>query len=126
MSPSHATQQRERRVVVTGGLIVTIALGLVYGLLPMVRHFRTRELEIDAIRGRSGLYAGLAARTADIERAADSDERWLAGAPRRVIHAPTAPLAASALQSLLQEAAEGAGMAVSRVEVDPDGSTGGW
>lgn len=120
MTASRIEQQRERRVVVGGIVLVTAALLLVYGVLPLVRRVQTREAQIDAVHMRAGLLAGYAARTQELERAADTEERWLASSPRRVLHASAAPVAASALQSLLQEAAEGAGMAVSRVEVEPD------
>lgn len=120
MSGSLSTQQRERRVVIGGVVIVTTALLLVYGLLPLWRHFQVREQQISTARERAGLYAGFVARARDLETAAAADERWLAQSPRRALHAPSAPLAASALQAMLQEAAEGAGMAVSRVEVEPD------
>lgn len=120
MSASRSEQQRERLVVSGGALIATAALLVVYGLLPLWRHFQTRELQISATRERAGLFAGYIARTSDLERAADADERWLAASPRRALHASDASLAASALQALLQDAAEGAGMAVSRVEVEPE------
>ncbi|AMW04540.1 GspMb/PilO family protein [Gemmatimonas phototrophica] len=120
MSASRSEQQRERLVVRGGALIATAALLVVYGLLPLWRHFQSRELQISATRERAGLFAGYIARTSDLERTADADERWLAASPRRALHASDASLAASALQTLLQDAAEGAGMAVSRVEVEPE------
>jgi Type II secretion system (T2SS), protein M subtype b len=120
MTPSRSEQQRERLVVSGGAVIATVALLVVYGMLPLWRHFQTRELQIAAARERAGLYAGYTAGTRDLERAADADERWLAASPRRALHTTEAPLAASALQTLLQDAAEGAGMAVTRVEVEPE------
>ena len=55
-----------------------------------------------------------------MEAAAASAEASLAGGVRRVIHARSSALGASALQTLLQGAADASGLVVDRVEVGPD------
>lgn len=118
MSARTAEKQREQRVIVGAFVVLTASLLLVYGVLPLVRTVRARELQIDAARSRAALLAGYATAGPALEQAATRDEAWLATTARRVVHATSEPLASSALQSLLQDAAEGAGMAVNRVEVN--------
>lgn len=120
MSARTAEKQREQRVIIGALVVLTASLLLVYGVLPLVRTVRARELQIDAARSRAALLAGYAAAVPALEQAATRDEAWLATTARRVLHATSEPLASSALQSLLQDAAEGAGMAVNRVEVNAD------
>lgn len=120
MSARTAEKQREQRVIIGALVVLTASLLLVYGVLPFVRTVRARELQIDAARSRAALLAGYAAAVPALEQAATRDEAWLATTARRVLHATSEPLASSALQSLLQDAAEGAGMAVNRVEVNAD------
>ncbi len=112
---------RERRTVVWGAGIVLAATLIVRGLLPFVQSWQAREDRLTAVLARTAQLQALAAQTPQLTQAATIAERELAGAPRRVLHARSAALAASSLQSLLQEASDGAGLAVNRVEVSPDG-----
>lgn len=112
-----AEKQREQRVITGALAVLVVSVLLVYGALPFARRVRLREAQIDAAQRRASLLAAYASRSSELERAAAVEERALSMAPRRVLHAASEPLAASALQSLLQEAAEGAGLAVNRVEV---------
>jgi len=128
MSARFVEQQREQRVIVGALVVLAVSLLLVYGVMPVVRLASARERQIDATRARAALLGGYAAAAPRLEQAAARDEAWLATATRRVLHATSEPIAASALQSLMQDAAEGAGMAVNRVEVSPEtdsASTGG-
>ncbi|MFY7921690.1 MAG: GspMb/PilO family protein, partial [Gemmatimonas sp.] len=128
MSARFVEQQREQRVIVGALVVLAVSLLLVYGVMPVVRLASARERQIDATRARAALLGGYAAAAPRLEQAAAQDEAWLATATRRVLHATSEPIAASALQSLMQDAAEGAGMAVNRVEVSPEtdsASTGG-
>jgi hypothetical protein len=128
MSARFVEQQREQRVIVGALVVLAVSLLLVYSVMPVVRLASARERQIDATRARAALLGGYAAAAPRLEQAAARDEAWLATATRRVLHATSEPIAASALQSLMQDAAEGAGMAVNRVEVSPEtdsASTGG-
>lgn len=117
---------RRERLVVTGGAAVLVAaLLLARVVMPGVQRWQARELQLESARTRAASLSGLVASTASLEAAAAERERALASTTRRLIQARSAGLAANALQSLLQGAADGAGMVVSRVDVDalPD-STG--
>ena len=63
---------------------------------------------------------GLQRQASELEAAASSTEALLAGGARRVIHARSSALGASALQTLLQGAADASGLVVDRVDVGPD------
>ena len=118
------TTTRERRVVLWGAAIVLVALLVVRGLLPFGQRWTLRETQLVAAREKAGQLAGLEAATTRLQQSATIAERELSGAPRRVLHARSTALAASALQALLQEAVDGAGMIVNRVEVGPEGGDG--
>jgi type II secretory pathway component PulM len=111
---------REQRTILWGIGVVLIAVVIVRGLLPFMRDWQTREARLATVVARTAQLQGLAAQAPQLAQAATIAERELAGAPRRVLHARTAALAASTLQSLLQEASDGAGMAVNRVDASPE------
>lgn len=111
---------RERRTITWGVVIVVLSLALVRGLLPFAASWRAREVRLAAVLARTAQLRALAAQTPQLTQAADIAERELAGAPRRVLHERTLALAASRLQALLQEASDGAGLAVNRVDVTPE------
>jgi hypothetical protein len=115
-----ALRPRERRVVIGGALVVAAALLVARGVVPYVERWQVREAQLDATRDRAARLAGLQNATQALEQRAGSAERLLAQSSRRVLHARSSGLAASALQGLLQEAVDGAGMIVNRVEVSPD------
>ncbi len=117
-------RQRERRVVMGGGAVVAAALLLAYGIVPFVRQWRAREASIAVARERVSYLATLTARTASLEAAAATDERALSTRTRRVMHARSSTLAASALQSLLQDMADASPLVVTRLEVSADDSSG--
>jgi hypothetical protein len=105
MSARFVEQQREQRVIVGALVVLAVSLLLVYGVIPVVRLASARERQIDATRARAALLGGYAAAAPRLEQAAARDEAWLATATRRVLHATSEPIAASALQSLMQDAA---------------------
>lgn len=111
---------RERRVVVGGVAIVVASVLLAYVIVPFARRWQAREASIDAARARVAYLTELTSRTTSLERAAADAERAMAEQPRRALHARSAALAASALQSMLQEAADASHVAVTRLDVAPD------
>lgn len=121
---SSISASREQRTVLWGAVIVVLALFVVRVAVPFVQAAQQREARIDVAADRLAQLRGVAAQQGALAQAADVAERELAGAPRRVLHATSAALAASALQSLLQNATDGAGMVVNRVDVSPDAATG--
>lgn len=112
---------REQRTIVWGLAIVVVAVVIMRGVVPFAQQWVAREERLAAVVQRTAQLRALAAQTPQLAQAATIAERELAGAPRRVLHARTSALAASTLQALLQEASDGAGLAVNRVDVSPDG-----
>lgn len=116
---------RERVVVIGGTAVVVVALLLARVALPGLRSWQARESQLQAARIRAAALSGLVASTSALEAAASDRERALSTQPRRLLQARSVGLAANAVQALLQDAADGAGLLVNRVDVDaePD-STG--
>jgi hypothetical protein len=116
---------RERMVVAVGAVVVVTALLVSRVLIPGARAWMARDAQLAAAHARAAALSGLVVATSSVEAAAAARERALSTRPRRLVQARSAGLAANAVQALLQEAADGAGLLVNRVEVDaePD-STG--
>ncbi len=115
--PTSPVKAREQRVVAIGATVVVAGLVLTYVILPFARQWDTRATELSALRAQSDTLAGLVAGRAQLEAAAAAQERLLAASNRRVLHARSATLAASALQSLLQDAADASHLVVTRLDV---------
>lgn len=111
---------REQRVVMGGIFVLVLSLLITYGLLPAVTRWRDRDHQIDRLTSQIAHLKGLQQHASELESAAASTELLLAGGARRVIHARSSALGASALQTLLQGAADAAGLVVDRVEVGPE------
>lgn len=111
-----AADTRERRVVVWGAGIVVVALLLARGVVPFASEARAREMRIATLRDQAARLDTLQARATSLAAGADSAERALAGAPRRVLRAVSPALAANALQRFVEDAATAAGLVVSRIE----------
>lgn len=122
MVPPDSRALRERRVMTAGALVVVSALVLTYGALPFARQWSTREASIDAAAARVQYLEQLVSRTDALESTASAAERSLSLSIRRVLHARSSTLAASAVQTLLQEAADASGLVVTRLDVSPDDS----
>lgn len=122
MVPPDSRALRERRVMTAGALVVVSALVLTYGALPFARQWSTREASIDAATSRVEYLEQLVSRTGALESMATTAERSLSLSVRRVLHARSSTLAASAVQTLLQEAADASGLVVTRLDVSPDDS----
>ncbi len=123
MTRSNVTQLRERRVIVGGVIVVIVALLAAYVVRPVARQWSDREHEITQSRARVDSLAGLAAAQSSLETAASRAESDLAGRGTRVFHARSLTLAASALQTLVQNAADASHLVVSRLDVAPNVGT---
>lgn len=123
MAHPDASAARERRVITAGASVVMVALALTYGVMPFVGHWRAREAALDAARARVAYLGDLASRTSALEAAAAEAERAVSSQRRRVLHARSSTLAASALQAYLQDAADASHVVVTRLEVSPDDSS---
>lgn len=111
---------RERRVVVGGMLVLALSLLVTYGVVPAVTRWRDREVQLDRVRAQVAHLKGLQVHASELEAAAARAEGLLAAGAQRVIHARSSALGASALQTLLQGAADASGLVVDRVDVGPD------
>ena len=120
MAPPDAMRSREQRVVRVGIITVVVALLVAYVGAPFARRWQVREAAIDAAADRVAYLESLVARTAALEAAATRDERQLSSSARRVTHARSRALAASATQSLLQDAADASRVVVTRLDVSTD------
>ena len=118
--PMNAVKARERRVVAVGAIVVAVGLLLAYVMLPFARHWNMREQALRAVRAQSDTLAGLIASASQLEAVASAQERLLASSNRRVLHARSATLAASSLQSLLQDASDASHLVVTRLDVAQD------
>ncbi|HYW31391.1 MAG TPA: GspMb/PilO family protein [Gemmatimonas sp.] len=115
---------RERLVVRGGAAIVTVALLFTYVVLPYLRTWGARELELRDARAQTSELAVLAASANALDSAATAAEQRLAERGRRVFRARSTTLAASALQSYLQDASDASGLAVTRLDVATDDTPG--
>lgn len=122
MAHPDRTAQRERRVISVGIGVVVAALALTYAIMPFARHWSAREASIDAAASRVAYLHALVGRTTELEADAASAERALSLTVRRVLRARSSTLAASAVQTLLQEAADASSLVVMRLDVSPDDS----
>jgi hypothetical protein len=110
-------QRRERLVIRVGVSITAVALALTFVVLPFLRHWSARESDIAMLRSQADSLAGLVANAAQIESSAAAQEKSLSESTRRTLHARSAPLAASALQSLLQDASDASHLLVTKLDV---------
>ncbi len=117
MAVNSPLQRREQRVVIGGALLAVVSVLLANVALPFARHWSAREAEIRALRAEAASLAGLVTASPRIEAEAGAQERALSGRARRVFHARSMPLASSALQALLQDAADAAHLVVTRLDV---------
>ena len=115
-------RRREQRVIVGGALITATALLLTYGAVPFAQRWRLREAQMSSARERLAFLEDLTARTSSLEMAATGAERVLSAQGRRVLHARSTTLAASATQAFLQDLADASHVVVSRLEVSTEDS----
>ncbi len=124
MTPPDNVRARERRVVIGGAIVTALAFLLTYGVKPFVRDWQSRESAIAMERARVAYFETLLARTASLEADAAASERTLSAQARRVLHARSSTLAASATQTYLQDMADASSLVVTRLEVSADDTVG--
>jgi hypothetical protein len=116
-------KRREQRTLLIGAIVVTAAVIVAYVILPFSLHWRQREAELESARGRLAELTALTKNARALDSAAGAAERALATGGRRVIRARSATLAASALQSFLQDASDASNLVVTRLDVAADNGT---
>lgn len=117
LTPPSFRAARERRTVLIGVAVVTVALVFTYVLLPFAQRWQTREVEIAQTRAQIQELAALVLHAGALDSAASRAEQRLVLGGRRTFRARSATLAASALQSYLQDAADASRLVVTRLDV---------
>ncbi len=112
-------ERREERTVIGGALVVCAALLLAFVVVPFIRRWQLREVELETTRASIAELTGLVQNRRSLDSAATAAENLLAVRGRRVIHARSATLAASAMQSFLQDASDASRLVVTRLDVAP-------
>jgi type II secretory pathway component PulM len=118
-------EPRERRTITAAATVVAVAAFTVLVAMPVSARWTAREQVIGALRDRASRLAGLLGHEVPLRARADSLERALEAGGPRLVQARTPALAASAVQSLLQDAARASQVAVSRLDVAGEPVTAG-
>lgn len=108
---------RQRQTIVIGAWIVAIALAIVFVALPQIRQWSAREQQIRAAESRLNELASTVRGDPQLDSMIQRQEQTLASQPRRVLRSRSRALAASALQSLVQELADASNVTVTRLDV---------
>ena len=109
--------QREQRTLLAGAIVLAVALVVAYAIVPFALRWRQRDGELDGARLRLRELSSLVANAPALDSAARMAERSLESGGRRVFRARSMTLAASALQSFLQDASDASNLVVTRLDV---------
>lgn len=112
-----ADSSGQRRTIMIGAWVVVIALIITFVAVPQFRNWRMREEQIDVAELRLRELVNTVERQPQLDSLIQQRERSLATEPRRVLRSHSRALAASALQSLVQELAESSNVTVTRLDV---------
>lgn len=115
---------REQRTILIGVTVVAVAVLTVFGIMPRVRSWTTREQQLSAARAKLAELSTVVQGQPQLDAMIQSQQQALALQPRRVLRARSRALAASALQSLVQELADASNVTVTRLDVANLESTG--
>lgn len=108
---------RQRRTVMLGTWVVAAAVMLTYVIVPFVREWRVRESRIATMRAKVERLTQVVGTEGAVDSLVRAREAALALEPTRVQRARSRALAASALQSLVQELADASNVSVTRLDV---------
>lgn len=101
--------------------VIVLAVFASFIVFPFLRRWQIREIELNTSRVQLAQLSELSAHARTLASAAAAAESVLGVTDRRVIRARSATLAANALQSLLQDAADASSLVVTRLDVaSPD------
>lgn len=112
-----AISARERRTIIIAAAVSSVALILAYAVLPFARHWQAREEVIATELQRIARLRGLVANEARLRELVLERAAFLESGQQRLLAGRTPALAASALQSLLQDFADQSQMTVSQLDV---------
>lgn len=108
---------REQRTIAAGAIVVAVAVLINFGLVPRLRDWNVREQRLTAARAKLAEVSGFVGNQSQLNALIDAQEMQLAAQPRRVLRARSRALAASALQSLVQDLADASNVTVTRLDV---------
>jgi type II secretory pathway component PulM len=107
---------RERRVVMGGAIVSAVALVTMGVIVPIADHWTARESSYAASRAQWVKLSVLAASKDRLQRALDEQKVSLAAQESRLVEGTTPALAASTLQSMLQQYAAQSALQLQRVD----------
>jgi hypothetical protein len=108
---------RERRTIVLGVVLTASTLALTYAVIPFARRWHAREQVIATETERLARLRGLVSNEARLQELALARSAALESGQQRLLAGRTPALAASAMQSLLQDFADQSQVSVSRLDV---------
>lgn len=109
-------EPRERRTILAGTIVVAATAVMMLVILPLGRRWNEREALIDARRAHLARVASLDGREAELSAASRALDGRLQANGTRIVRARSAPLAASAVQSMVREYANGSAVTVTRLD----------
>lgn len=115
---------RQRQIIIVGAWILFAALLIVFGVMPQARNWTAREHQIRLAQAKLSELGGIVNGQSQLDSLVRAQEQALTLQPRRVLRSRSRALAASALQSLVQELAESSNVTVTRLDVANLESTG--
>lgn len=113
-------EARERRAIAWGAAVAAGGMVLAFVVAPFVRAALDRASAIGAEEVRVGRLRALSQRGAELQQTVGVRTRELESGGVRLVAGRAAPLAAAALQSLLQEYARMSRVSVTRLDVAAD------
>ncbi|MEO7996721.1 MAG: GspMb/PilO family protein [Gemmatimonadaceae bacterium] len=108
---------RPRQTIIVGAWIVFAALSIVFGVIPQAKRWGAREQQIRIAETKLRELSGVVNGQSQLDSLVRAQEQALTLQPRRVLRSRSRALAASALQSLVQELAEVSNVTVTRLDV---------
>ena len=110
-------EPRERRTLTAGTALVAVAALAVWVVFPFARHWSAREDAIDGARARLARLRSVAGHEVELAGQVRRQDEQLDAGGVRLLRARTPSLAASALQTLVQDYARASRVSVSRLDV---------
>lgn len=109
-------EPRERRTIAIGATVVAVTAVAVLVIMPLGRRWSEREALIGATRAHLARVESIIGREAELAEATRALEARLDAGGMRLVRAPSLPLAASAVQSMVRDYARATAVTVTRLD----------
>ena len=109
-------EPRERRTVAIGATVVAVAAVIMLVLVPLGRRWTEREAMIAVTRNHLARVESIIGHEAELAAATRAVEGRLDAAGTRLVRAPSLPLAAAAVQSMVRDYASASVVTVTRLD----------